>query len=261
MQKKTYLLPYTLIVLSLIFCILFISSKGWLGFFENSLQVTFLSLGRSLHPLTPAPKEKQETLQEENIRLSQEVAQKQLLENDNKALRDQFENTTFPTTSLLPARVVGQPQTIPNLSFPEELIIDKGRKAGVSQGVIVVVKDNAIGQVTQSSDYFSKVQLVSSKQFALSGKDSTTGAVGVIKGIGNGEMVLDAVLLSDTLSVGDIVVSQGSQDITGKGFPPNILIGKITGVEKNPSSLFQRARIVPLLALQKLSLVFVLKSL
>lgn len=260
MQRKNYILPYTLFVISLIFCLLFIGSRGWLGFFENSLQLRFFSVGALLHTVAN-PKTDSEKIKAENIRLFQELAQKQLLENDNKALRDQFETSSFATTSLLPARVVGQPSAVPNISLPEELIIDKGRNAGVVSGSVVIVKDNGVGQVTQTSDYFGKVMLVTSKQFALSGKDTATGAVGIIKGIGNGEIIFDAVLLSDTLRVGDTIASQGSQDMSGKGFPPNVVIGKITGVEKSPSSLFQRARVAPLLDLSKLSLVFVLKSL
>lgn len=260
MQRKQYLLPYTLIALSLIFCIMFIASKGWLGFFENSLQLTLLPVGSFFHQ-SQSPKAELEKIKAENIQLTQQLAQKQLLENDNKALRDQFNTQDFPTSTLIPARVVGEPATIPNLSFPEELIIDKGKKAGIEKGMVAIYKNNAIGEVTTASDYFAKVMLITNKQFALSGKDSTTGALGVIKGMGNGNSIFDAVLLSDTLKVGDIIVSQGSQDISGKGFAPNIVIGKITGVEKNPSSLFQSAQLAPLLDLQKLSLIFVIKSL
>ncbi len=260
MQRKNYILPYTLLVVSIIFCLFFIASKGWLGFFENSLQQSFFSIGGMFHAAS-SPKTDIAKIKAENMRLSESLAQKQLLENDNKALRDQFETTSFATTSLLPARVVGQPQAVPNISFPEELIIDKGKKTGVGNGSVVIVKDNGVGEVVQTSDYFAKVRLVTGKQFALSGKDSATGAVGVIKGIGNGEIIFDAVLLSDNLQIGDLVVSQGSQDMQGKGFPPNIVVGKITGVEKNPSSLFQRARVAPLIELSKLSIVFVLKNL
>lgn len=258
MQKKTYILPLTLFVLAIIFCLLFISSKGWLRFFENTLQLSFFPIGKIFHQ-EESSKNEIEKLKAEIDELNQKLAQQQKVESDNKALRDQFENSTLPTTSLLPAYVVGQPSVIPNVIFPEELIIDKGEKMGVRKGMVVVVKDNAVGQVTQTSGYFAKVTLTSSKNFALSGKDMATGAVGVIKGQGSGNILFDAVLLSDTLHVGDLIVSQGSQDISGKGFPPNIIIGKITGVEKNPSALFQQAQVAPLLNLSSLSTVFVMQ--
>lgn len=260
MQKKTYILPFTLVILALIGCLLFISSKGWLGFFENSLQLSFFSVGGFFHP-NLSPKNEIDKLRAQNAQLTQELADKERLNNDNKALRDQFDTATFPTISLLPARVVGQPTALPNVIFPEEIVLDKGEKAGIEKDMIVVVKDNGIGQVIQVSDYFAKVKLTTSKTFALSGKDSATGAVGVIKGQGSGNIILDTVLLSDTLHVGDIIVSQGSQDISGKGFPPDIIIGKITGVEKNPSDLFQEAQVVPLLDLSRLSTVFIRKNL
>lgn len=257
MQRKNYILPYTLLALAFVACILFIGSGGGLRFLENILQVSFFSAAKVFH----GPSSEDKTLKAQNIHLMEELAQKQRLEEDNKALRDQFESRKFPTASLLPARVVGQPSVIPNVTYPEELIIDIGEKDGVEKGSVVVVKDSAVGQVSDVSDYFAKVRLTSSKQFALSGKDSNTGAVGVIKGLGNGEILFDAVLLSDTLKVGDIIVSSGSQDMSGRGFPPDIVIGKITGVEKNPSSLFQSARVAPILELQKVSMVFILKRL
>ncbi len=260
MQRKQYILPYTLIVIAIIFCLFFLAVKGWLGVFENSVQLSFFSVGALFHH-TFTPQTELEKLKAENVRLSQELAQKQLLENDNKALRDQFNTQSIASTSLIPARIVGMPAAIPNVTLPEEVVIDKGSKAGIEKEMIVVLTNNGIGQIKDVSDYFAKILLTTSRQFALSGKDSATGALGVIKGMGNGGIVFDAVLLSDTLNVGDIVVSQGNQDMNGKGFAPNIVIGKITGVEKNPSALFQRAQVAPLFDMQKVSFVFVVKSL
>ena len=89
-------------------------------------------------------------------------------------------------------------------------------------------------------------------------KTSQTNAIGVLKGSGNNTMVLDNVVLSDDLKVGDLVVTAMDQDIKSQGFPPNFIIGKIISVEKNPSSLFQRASLSGLVDVTKLSFVFVI---
>ena len=256
MQRKNYILAYGLLSLFFIACLLFIGVRGGLGFLQNAFQVSFFGITK----LFPNTTSQDTSLKAENISLTQQLSNMKTLQADNKALRDQFENQTFSPSRLLPARIVGQPSVIPNMIYPEEFIVDAGKKAGVEKGDVVVVKDTAIGQIQEVSEYFAKVMLTTSKNFALSGKDQNSNAAGVVKGVGNGEIVFDAVLLSDTLKVGDLVVSSGSQDMSGRGFPPDILIGKITGVEKNPSSLFQSARLSPVITIQKLHTVFILKN-
>ncbi|HEX7041792.1 MAG TPA: rod shape-determining protein MreC [Patescibacteria group bacterium] len=259
MQKKNLIFPYVIISLVFLAFVLLLGVFGWLGFFKNSIQGSIFSFGNLLQ--SSENQTQIDKLKAQNAELTKEVAQYKMIKDDNKALRDQFNDSSFSPSSLLPSRVVGEPSVLPNISLPEELIIDKGRTSGLERGDAVIVKDNAVGQIEEVSDYFSKVMLVSDKNFALSGKDSNTGAVGIIKGLGNGNILFDGVLLSDNLKVGDIIVSSGSQDMLGKGFPPNIVIGKVSAVEKNPSALFQSGQVVPLISFSKQSIVFVLKKL
>lgn len=70
-------------------------------------------------------------------------------------------------------------------------------------------------------------------------------------------MILDNVLLSETLKVGDVVLTNGDIDQNGKGLPPDLIVGKITSVDKNPSALFQKADVVSFVDFSKLSTLFV----
>ncbi len=74
-------------------------------------------------------------------------------------------------------------------------------------------------------------------------------------------MLLDNVLLSEQLNVSDIIVSKGDIDTEGKGFPRNLVVGRVTSIEKKPSALFQTARVKSNLDMSKLSLVFVITQL
>lgn len=256
MRERTYALPLFIgaLLLALLFFVL--GRMGILGFFTNTVQTIFLPVGQMV---IQQNKTSVTALQKENITLSQQLATYNQLAADNKALRDQFQSQTISSQTLIPVQVVGMPGTIPNVSFPERLIIHAGKKDGVGVGESVIADSMLVGIVSQVTDFFAEVQVISSRGSSYSVKDSSTGAIGVARGQGSGEILMDNVQLADTLKPGDIIVSLGSQDVHGKGMLPNVIIGKIVSVDKNPSNLFQTARIVPLIAFDRLSTVFVSK--
>jgi cell shape-determining protein MreC len=117
-----------------------------------------------------------------------------------------------------------------------------------------------VGKVTQTSFGFSKVSLSTNSSFSTTAQDLSTGAMGVAKGQGGGEIVLDNVVSSQELTIGDLVVTKGEIDINGIGILPNLVLGKITSINKNPSSLFQIAKLKTLVDFSDLSKVFIIKN-
>ena len=73
-------------------------------------------------------------------------------------------------------------------------------------------------------------------------------------------MTLDNVLLSENIKVGDIVTTKGDITLKRIGYPPDLIVGKIMSVDKNPSSLFQKARVESFVNLNKLYMVFILMN-
>lgn len=205
-----------------------------------------------------------ETPQEaENKDLVSKIVNQNRLVSENQALRDQFETTYPKSQHLLPASVVFSPGFVPGISTPEYMVIDRGKNDNVMVGSAVVFKDNLVGRVTEVSTSFSRVILISnpSSNFAaktISIKDpQSTSALGIATGLGGIELVLDNVLLSEKLSVGDYVATKGDFQINSTGYPPSLIVGKITSVEKKASDLFQRAKVKSLLDFSKLNMVFV----
>lgn len=186
-----------------------------------------------------------------------------ILERENTALRDQFDTTTVSQQGLVPAQIIGQVGYIPGVSNPEQFVIDKGQESGFVIGQAVIYKDNLVGVITKTSKYISVVSLITNTSNSFSAKtiantDSTKNALGIIKGMGNGEMMLDNVVLSETIEKNELVVTSGDVNVNGIGIPPNIVVGTIESVDKKPSALFQQARIVSKLDFPKLSTVFVM---
>ncbi|HKC14433.1 MAG TPA: rod shape-determining protein MreC [Patescibacteria group bacterium] len=195
-------------------------------------------------------------LEEQNLLLSKKIVDEQKLIAENKSLHDQFQQTFPKSLDLLPSRVVGAPRFLPGISSPETYVIDKGAKDGVRVGNAIVVGDNLLGIVNRTAESLSEVLLITNPSSKFAAK-TTSGVLGIVKGQGNGDIFLDNVLLSDSLEKGNFVVTVGSLNLDSTGFPQGLIVGKITSVDKNPSDLFQKAKVESLVNFSKISEVFV----
>lgn len=197
-------------------------------------------------------------LKEQNLSLTEKLVADKKLRDENAALRDQFQTENSNTKQLLPVRITGMPEFLPGVSLPEYLVIDRGIKDRIRVGQVVVYKDTLIGIVVHVNTSFSQVTLMTNAASATTARTMNTSALGVAKGLGNGEMILDNVTMSDHLEKDDMVVTNGDQKADGTGFPSGLVIGKITSVEKNPSAIFQKAKIASMVDISKLTTVFVI---
>lgn len=203
-------------------------------------------------------------LEKENLELKKQLVSQKTLQEDNQALRDQFQSRAVPSSTLLPARVVGAPSFIPGVSQPEFLILDLGIKEGVAVGAAVIVGNTLIGRIVAVAPHRAKVALLTNGSFSLTAKtlpknQSHQSALGVVKGE-DGEIILDNVVLSDALTVGDSVVTLGEEGIEKNGIAPNLILGNIVSIDKKSSALFQNAKLKNNIDVVRLSLVFVVKE-
>jgi rod shape-determining protein MreC len=201
-----------------------------------------------------------EKLRQQNRELASKIVDHDELSKEAKALRDQYDLEVVPTQNLLPAHVIGMKTFIPGVSLPEEIILDKGSNQRVELGQTVILTNNVVGTIKNVSEGRSLVTLISNREQSLTAKATKTDALGIIKGKGNGMLVLENVVLSDKLEKGDLVVTKGDQNITGAGFPPDLVIGKIASVDKKASDLFQTAEIESLIDFSRLSTVFIITN-
>lgn len=193
-------------------------------------------------------------LKEENLGLLSRVADYEKLKQENAALSDQFQTSYPSSVQLLQARIIGAPGFIPGVSAPDTLILNKGAVDNIKEGFAVVIKNNLIGVIAKVSDNLSKVNTISNPSFSFTAK-TQNGAVGIIKG---GEsLTLNNILLSENISKGELVLTKGGVNSDGAGIPPDLVVGKIMSVEKNPSDLFQKAKVESFVNLAALSFVFV----
>lgn len=191
-------------------------------------------------------------LQQENNQLRLQLEQMQEIQRNNQALDDQFKTTTPAPQSLLPANVVGLQQNT--------LFIDRGEKDGVHLGDIVVVKNNLIGTISKITSHISLVKLLTDPTTSFTADTIKTSADGIVGSIDGENVILGNVVLSQKLEINDIVVTKGSLNLQGQGYPPNLVVGKIVSVDKQASSLFQAAKIQSLVNISQLQMVFVIEQ-
>lgn len=240
-----------------VFFIFVILSVIVLFFFQNPLNSFLQSVTLPIQQWTyatvsqPTPQAMTaQQLQEENSALRSQLAKVQEMQRDNKALHDQFRRSNPAPKSLLPAHVVGL--------HDDSLLIDKGERDGIEVGNVVVVKDNLVGKVARVTPHIAVVTIISNPTTSFTAKAAKSGAIGVIKAQGGDSIILDNVVLSDKLEKNDTVITKGDLDGKGNGYPPNLIVGKISLVNKKASDLFQSAKIQSLLKFDTLQVVFVM---
>lgn len=258
-RGKISIVFFVLLILSILLLIL---SKSNLLSGPQSLIAQIFSPFQSVsfsafNFLSNAGDEKTKRLEDENRNLLGKLVNQDKIIADNKALRDQFEKGGEEKLPLLPARIVGAPSFIPGITDPSVFILDKGSSDGVRENSAVVYQNILVGKIISVTDKFSKVGLITNQNISFTVKDQRSGAGGVLQGDGGKQMNLDNVVQSEEIKEGDIIVSKGSQKEDGRGFPPDLIAGKIKSFSKKPSEVFQRGKVISPLDFKNLSTVFI----
>ena len=236
-------------------------------YFKNSLKNFFFSLSKpfflffdsltdSFNFLLERLKTN-ERLAKENVScferlnfLEAKLVEKEELKRENEFLRNAL-NLGFKEKrmDLLLAQVIAV------FPFEDKILIDRGKKDGVSENMFVVLENFAlVGEIEKVFDDFSVVSLISNKNFSLAGRIEGKEIFGLIKGEGNGNVFLEKIFIENDQKIEgqDIVVSWLSERM-----PNNLLVGKIKSFSGN---LSEKVKIEPYYLLRKIDLVFVVKS-
>lgn len=248
-REKFLFLFFILIFVSVI--ILVFSLLGYLKIPSSILEKIASPIGIRVNKIfynLPFIGETYKTQKTQNKNIDNAVLMSEIdkLKKENSALRDQFETAASASYQLLPANIVG------TVNF----VVDKGERDNIKKGQAVIFKNNLVGKVDRVSSSLSSLQLITNENSSFTVK-TQTGALGIIKGDGK-TLILDNILLSENIKVNDIVTTKGDLDINGIGYPPELVVGKIVSIDKNPSSLFQRAKVESFINFGTFSAVFVI---
>ncbi|MFN2224629.1 MAG: rod shape-determining protein MreC [Candidatus Promineifilaceae bacterium] len=186
-----------------------------------------------------------EALQRENEQLREIQGEYQLLQDLFNRAREtpQFKREV--------ASVIGY-DTSPLF---RSIIIDKGSEDGVFVGMPVESARGLVGQVYRTTDHAAMVILVTDNISSIPARLGTSRATGIVRGGGlGGVLTMDWIDLEAQVVVGETVLSSG----LGGKFPEDMVIGRVTAVERQEAELFQQAVIQPAVDFGSLEMVFVI---
>ncbi|SDP25291.1 rod shape-determining protein MreC [Desulforhopalus singaporensis] len=147
------------------------------------------------------------------------------------------------------ARVVGKE---PGFWY-QTIIVDRGRKDDILEGMIVLSPAGVVGQIIHTSENYSKVLLANAPSSAIDAMIQKNRTRGILKGTGENGYILQYVLKNADVAIGDYIVTAGIGGI----FPAGIPLGRVSEIHRKRRGMFQEIEVRPLVDFQKLEYVFI----
>jgi rod shape-determining protein MreC len=139
----------------------------------------------------------------------------------------------------------------------DSILINKGLKDGLSQGMTVITEQKVLlGKVAEVSDKFSRVILISNSESFFPVTIQAAQATGIIRGRGNGQLSLEEIPQDKEIKEDDIVLTTS----LGGNFPRGLLVGKIKNIKKSDTEPFQKAEVYSFLKIDDIKTVFAVTS-
>lgn len=188
-------------------------------------------------------------LSAENRRLRSELEHLAEVRLENERLSRLLAFREEAGIQALPARVIAEDAS----SWFRTVMIDRGSRDGVREGMPVVVAEGVVGRVIKSAPRESRVLLVTDASSAVAGLLQRTRARGVCRGQGN-LLTFDFAMHWEEIEEGDLIVTSGM----GGVFPQGLTVGTVSRVSRNASGLFQGVEVTPAVDFYRLEEVLVL---
>lgn len=235
---------------------------------ENYLAIAIRPFSRSMHGLgvwlqgdanSDRPLEEvSATLVETSEKLARatvDQAQLQLLVEENAKLREQLDFLNNNHYRALSANIVSRQNLFDAADNAQDIILDKGGKDGVRNGLGVINESGVIiGKVVEVKDHSARACLTTSAGCQLAAA-ILNGAKTI--GLSEGELGLtikmNYIPQMENIKPEDIVITSG----LGDSIPRGLVIGRVAQVNNQSNEIWQDVTIEPLAALHNLTVVSV----
>lgn len=169
---------------------------------------------------------------------------------ENERLRMLLDYKVHVPYSTVAAEVIG--------SSPGEgsttILIDKGADSHFSPDLAVITPDGAAGKIVAVYPHTAQVLLLTDPTAGAGGMLDASRAQGVLKGTGRGLCRFDYLMNGESVSVGDLVVTSGLDQVFPKGLP----LGRVVRV--SDGNIYKNIVVKPAVALDRLEEVLVVVS-
>jgi len=197
-----------------------------------------------------------ESLETEVARLTVENAKFKELEQDNIKLRAQLNFLSANNYKNLLANVISQNLVFDIKEGDQDIVIDRGSKDGVKEGLGVINENGVIiGKISEVRDNLSKVCLTTNRncKFAatIQNQDRT---MGITEGDLGLTIKMNYIPQSEKININDTVTTSG----LGGNISRGLVIGKVSQINNRSNEIWQDINIEPLFDLNTLTIVTVL---
>lgn len=224
----------------------FISAQTWLASRYLAIQ-DFMTAPRDVARLAQLNEQLEaevSRLQAQIIELQQENSELEVLSALLDFARSHSEN------EYITAAVIGRDIS----PFLHYVIINRGSDDGLRRGMPVVSSQGLVGRVAAVTADGARVQLITDPDTAINVRIQPSGAEGLLEGSITGDITIGAIPQDANINNGDLVLTSG----LGGNYPPDMLIGQISGVRQRPVELFQTASVEPVVDFSQLEIVLVI---
>jgi rod shape-determining protein MreC len=161
----------------------------------------------------------------------------------------------FPPERTVAASVLSNPAG----EFEQKITIAAGAADGIRLYDAVVTGDGLVGHVSKVLRRAAEVTMLTDPESAVTARDATTGAVGILRHGEGSALFLDRVPKQLAVRADDIVVTAGGgQGPLGSVFPRGIPIGEVTSVGQTDVESFKDIQVQPYVDFADLESVLVL---
>jgi len=222
--------------------------QAWLADRYSTL-VDFVTAPRDVAELT----RRNEELEAEVSRLQATVIE---LQQQNQQINVLSALVDFaranPSYDYIAADVIGRDPS----PFLQYVIINRGSDDGLRRGMPVVTAQGLVGRISAVIAGAARVQLITDAGSIVNVSLQSSEAGAVLQGSLTGELTLTMIPSDVGVEPGELLLSSG----LGGNFPPNILIGQVTGVRSRSFELFQTASVQPVVDFSRLEIVLVIRN-
>lgn len=158
----------------------------------------------------------------------------------------------YPEYQYTGASVIGRDPS----PFLKYIHINRGSDDGLRRGMPVVTQQGLVGRIAQVTASAALVQLITDPGTTINVQLEPSRAEALLSGSITGDIGLDSIPQEANIEPGALVLTSG----LGGNYPPNILIGQVTGVRSQDYALFQSASVQPVVDFARLEIVLVITN-
>lgn len=182
--------------------------------------------------------EENERLKQDHLLLSSKLQRYEILETENRRLRELLESSFRLNDKVLVAELVA----VELQSFRRQIVINKGKREGAYDGQPIVDAAGIMGQIIHVGPFSSTVLLITDPNHALPVMVNRNGLRAIAVGTGqNDKLLLENLPNNADIRIGDLIISSG----LGRRFPPGYPVGQIEKISLDPGEPFAKVTVKP----------------